>query len=253
MPDDVSIYITTNLRTEEHRRMLVTAIEYANKHYPTERIVIIDDNSSLSVSKDELSRIHSNLEIIRSEYPGAGELLRLYYYLHDKNPTKWAICVHDSQFINTRFSLPSCPYRFLYTAKHVHDNPLRELSLVAMIGSKELTKFFRRERKSWKTAFGAQCIVKHEFLQKINVKLPRFFTTMIPNVKSRSDRMCCERIVGVVFQFTQKCPVKAMYGDIFDYAAKQSPKGWGYQYLEFIRDTQHSGTNLETIKVWVGR
>ena len=120
--EDVSIYITTHVTSDEQLRMLVTGLRHADRWYPREKITVIDDNSSYKVNWGDLKKIHKNMTIIHvpEKHKGSGEPLRLYYYLTDKSPTEWAICIHDSQFINSRFSLPiGIPYQFLFTAKHI--------------------------------------------------------------------------------------------------------------------------------------
>ena len=257
MDKDISIYITSHIENQIQLLMLKTAIEYAHKYYPNSEIIIIDDNSKINIPMDELRSCHPYLCYIKSEFPGAGELLRLYYYLK-YGKTKWAICVHDSQFINSKFDIPKdFPFQFLFTAKHIYDTPLEELNLVSHINDKNLTLFYHKEKTSWKVAFGAQCIVKKEFLEKIDKKLPGFFNNFIPSIKSRVDRMCCERIISVVFNYINKKPNKKyMFGDIFSYARKMTGKkdGWGYTFEEFLQEKNNKRwDSIPTIKVWVGR
>src|ERR1700734_1857442 len=66
------------------------------KLYPNVDIKIIDDNSSHFIVPDDLNL--DNIEIIKSEYPGRGELLPYYYFYK----YKWfdvAVILHDSCFI----------------------------------------------------------------------------------------------------------------------------------------------------------
>lgn len=252
---EVSIYLTAHIDTQEQKNMLFTAIQFAHKWYPDTEINIIDDNSGLAITLDELVQFHKYIRLFRSEYPGSGELLRLYYYWKYGH-TPWGICIHDSQFINSIFPLPEInSYEFLFTAKHIYDTPLEELNLVLRLENPKLTKFYHTQKKSWKVAFGAQCIVKREFLGKVNKVFPTFFNKFISSVHSRIDRMCCERIVSVVFNYLE-VNKNFIFGDIFVYANKMvgNNHGWGYTYAQFIVEQNNpKWNNIPTIKVWVGR
>jgi hypothetical protein len=66
------------------------------KYYPNNEIIIIDDNSNYQFIK-EINLYKTT--IIKSEYPGRGELLPYIYYLKYKL-FDTAVIIHDSVFIN---------------------------------------------------------------------------------------------------------------------------------------------------------
>ena len=262
MITDVSIYMTTTVRTPDNLVMLNHALEYARRNYPTEQIIIISDGSDKRIlTKTIIEQLSKQFNVTfkvvppESDLSRAGELLRLYYYLRADKPTTWAICLHDSQLINSRFVIPNNePYQFLFSAAHMFNAPIEELNIITKINEPALIKTYLN-RDEWFMGFGAQCVVKHEFLKKIDKRYPAFFKSFIRSIKTRVDRMCCERIAGVVFHSLHRSR-RTMFGDIFAYT-KLLPNGsWGYSLRQFIDDRSKDSRILKalpTIKIWVGR
>ena len=262
MTSDVSIYMTTTVRSADNLAMLVHALSYARNHYKTEPIIVISDGSDKHIlSDDAIIQLIDQFGVIVKKIPAnsdlsrSGELLRLYHYLHTDKPTTWAICVHDSQLINSRFVIPNNePYQFLFSAPHRYDAPFDELNIITRLNDPGLIKLYLN-RDGWFMGFGAQCVVKHSFLKEINERYPAFFNAFIRSINTRTDRMCCERITGVVFHSLYRSR-RTMFGDIFEYA-KSLPNGsWGYSLRQFMDDLASGNRFLDalpTIKIWVGR
>ena len=76
-------------------------VECIRKFYPTEKIIIVDDNSSLQTDLNAEMSAYTNLTIIKSEYPGAGEMLG-YYYGWANKPFKTFAVLHDSMFLQSK-------------------------------------------------------------------------------------------------------------------------------------------------------
>ncbi len=262
MSTDVSIYMTTTVRSRDNLHMLEYALDYARRFYPTEPIIVISDGSDSDILTNAvIARLRDKyavtFEIIEpsNALSKAGELLRLYYYWKNKQPTTWAICVHDSQLINSRFAIPNGqPYQFLFSAAHRFNAPIDELNLITRLNDASLVKRYLN-RSEWFMGFGAQCVVRHDFLKALVARYPRFFNEFIKSIKTRTDRMCCERITGVVFHSLYNSK-RTMFGDIFEYA-KSLPNGeWGYSLRQFKSDLANRARALDalpTIKIWVGR
>jgi hypothetical protein len=90
--------ILRHLRNIRDNDLWISSYNSIRKFY-TNKIVIIDDNSSINTVDGKLV----NAEVIRSEFNGAGEILPYYYFLK----YKWAdkmIFLHDSMFINRLFT-----------------------------------------------------------------------------------------------------------------------------------------------------
>ena len=103
--------------------------------------------------------------------------------------------------------------------------------------------------------FGAQCIISHSFLKEIDKEYPALFKTFIRSIESRVERMCCERIFGLVCS-SLSSPPEPLFGDIFAYAETLPSGGWGYTFDSFEIDRKiraHYLSSLPTIKIWVGR
>lgn len=274
--NDISIYITTTVCSPNQWEMLQISLEYARNYYKSEPIYVINDSSTYRVFqtvntqngyismgmweyiayKYNVYVIHTDAEDDAHQYlKKSGELLRLYYYLMNPNATKWAICIHDSQIINSRFPIPQrVPYKFLFKAKHIYDAPIEEVNLLAKLGNRKLMQFYHENKKDWRIGFGVQCIVSHKFLVEVLNRYPAFFGPFMSEVNSRVDRMCCERLVPVVFASIE--PVNAViFGDIFEYTDKHFNTRWGYGFEQFIMDGGRKIGTLKapTIKVWVGR
>lgn len=254
--------MTTTVRSPDNLTMLSYALSYARNHYKTEPIIVISDGSDNLILTDKaIDQLVKQFNVIikvipvKSDLSRSGELLRLYHYLHADNPTTWAICLHDSQLINSRFVIPNNePYQFLFSAAHRYNAPLDELNIITRLNNPALIKLYLN-REGWFMGFGAQCIVKHEFLKEINKRYPAFFNSFIRSINTRTDRMCCERITGVVFHSLYHSR-RTMFGDIFEYA-KSLPNGsWGYSLRQFTNDINNGNrflNALPTIKIWVGR
>ena len=73
--------ILRHLRTTRDNDLWISSYNSIRKFY-TNKIVIIDDNSSINTVDGKLA----NVEVIKSEFNGAGEILPYYYFLK----YKWA-------------------------------------------------------------------------------------------------------------------------------------------------------------------
>lgn len=248
--DDVSIFICTKITTNENLDILKVCIEYATKIYPDNPIYIIDDNSSIPILTSMF--INNNITIISNdEYPGAGEITRLYYFWKF-HPTKYAICIHDSTFLNKKLTMPKS-YEFLYCAKHIYNRPNAEMYLIKELNNEKLNNFYLNNKNKWTPGFGVQVVISYDFLNKVLNTFPNFFTSILPKIKLREDRMDTERFVPCVFNFIEHNK-KFYYGDIHEYTKKYSNGrfSWGVSYKDFI-DNIDLWNKAPIIKIWVGR
>ena len=135
------------------------------KYYPEHQVLIIDDNSN----KEYLTE-HPlyKTTIINSEYPGRGELLPYYYYLHNKLFDS-AFIIHDSVFINTYIDLSVNKYKILWDFEHHWDQIEDETNMINLFNDKELLTFYEN-KNLWKGCFGGMSVIRHDYLVDINNK-----------------------------------------------------------------------------------
>ena len=201
------------------------------EYYPENKILIIDDNS-------EYSKI-TNIElyetiIIQSEYPGRGELLPYYYYLHNKLFDS-AIIIHDSVFINKKIDLSVNNYKILWDFDHGSDKISNETKMIDKFNNLELKQFY--ENKSlWKGCFGSMSIITHDYLVFINNKYD--ISKLLDCVKTRQDRKSFERVIACLLQIHSNN--KSLFGDI-------------HKYCKFGTNNFKKKSNLPFIKVWTFR
>jgi hypothetical protein len=216
-----------------------TCYDCIRKYY-SNPIVIIDDNSTITYIT---SHNMKNTIIINSEYPGRGELLPYYYYLK----YKWfdtAVILHDSVFINKHTNFNIHDYSFLwsfnrYVALSLNSN--ETLSQIRSLKNHDPVLNLYNSKK-FRGCFGAMMIVEHSLLKKIDDLYD--FSSLLPVVKNRTDRMGFERTISCMFQSVSFAT--SMFGDIFGHGSNP----FYYNYADYKKDKESS---LPIIKVWSGR
>lgn len=216
-------------------------------HYPDTKIVIIDDNSDYYYINKEIKLI--NTEIIQSEYSKCGELLPYYYFYKNKYAKK-AIIIHDSVFVNKYYDFNNIiitNVKFLWHCDmHNVDNNNKEKELIQHLNNNdELLELYNNKDK-WHICFGVMSMINLEFLEKIENKYN--FFNLLKHIKSRSDRMCLERIFGLICSAEHPYLIynSSLFGHIHD-------NKWGYDFNEYNEDKQKNNLKNYFIKVWTGR
>ena len=106
--------ITRHVNSEKTNKYWNHAVRSIRRFYPLRKIVIIDDNSN----KNYITvRPLYKTTVIHGSYPGRGEFLPYYYYLH----YKWfdtAVIIHDSVFVNSLIDFRVKKYKFLWDFEH---------------------------------------------------------------------------------------------------------------------------------------
>jgi hypothetical protein len=177
-----------------------------------------------------------NTTIINSEYPGRGELLPYYYYLHNKL-FETAVIIHDSVFINRTLDLTVDKYKLLWEFEHHWDQIEDETKMVEYIGDKDLLEFYQN-KSLWRGCFGGMSIITHDYLTDINNKYN--ISKLLDCVLTRYNRMSFERVIGVLLQ--KNSEKQCLLGNIHNYCR------WGINF-----DEKSKYSYLPLIKVWTGR
>ena len=175
------------------------------RFYPTNRILIIDDNSNKQfVTNDELN----NTMIIESEFPKRGEFLPYYYYLRT-NFCQKVVILHDSIFIkkNINFDGMVSDYKFLihFGKEHINDPGTfqSQLKLLKSLNNANLTTFYnKKDEGSWSGCFGSMSVITYDFLKQIDDEF--HLTRLIPVITQRIDRCAFERILGCILQYKHR-------------------------------------------------
>jgi len=254
--DNYGFIISRHVNSESTNRYWNQAVRLIRTFYPLKKIVIIDDNSNWDYIKPEFP--YRNLEIIRSEYPGRGELLP-YYYFYKYHWFQNAVIIHDSVFFHKRIpfekyiGLKVMPLWHFNADKENFVNSIRIVS--ALKNNLEVKKqlvghdinILGMPKNVWYGCFGAQSFISHSFLSYLQNKYKLF--QMIPYLKCRADRCCLERILGIIFstEAPEVVKLQSAFGQIFQYIR------WGYTYDEYIKDGKSGMTIRPVIKVWTGR
>jgi len=255
MDNRFGFIITRHVNSVKTNNYWNHCVKLIRTFYPFAKIVIIDDNSNYEFVSSEFN--YRNVEIIKSEFPGRGELLPYYYFLKYKF-FKNAIIIHDSVFFHKRINFESfndinvIPLWFFHSDKENVENTKRIVKnlknniLIYIKVSKEYN-VLEINRDKWYGCFGVQSYINLRFLEQIENKYG--ITNLISAVTCRSDRCCLERIFGTIF-FTESPNLfkyKSLFGDIMKY------QKWGYSYDEYIVDFKKGTIPRAVVKVWTGR
>jgi len=234
------------------------SVRCIRKFYPDVKIIIIDDNSNYEFVKANFE--YKNIEIIKSEYKGRGELLPYYYFSKNKFFEN-AFIIHDSIFIHRKIDFDKLKHIDVLPLWHFNadkENVQNSLKLISNFRNgyslyKKLTLsddiLILGKNNNWNGCFGVQSYINHNFLLRINSKYNLF--TLLNKVTSRSDRCCLERIFGLIFNLesgiTKK--YKSLFGNIHQYNS-----AFDYTYDKYEYDlTIRKKIPRNIIKVWTGR
>jgi hypothetical protein len=174
--------------------------------------------------------------VIQSQYPGRGELLPYYYYLHHR-VFDTAVILHDSVFIHQRIDTTVDTYAFLWEFEHGSDQIEDERAMIYLLNDPELSEFYEN-KDLWKGCFGAMTIIRHDFLSLVYRKYN--MRELLNCILNRYNRCSFERILACILQ--KEGPKKTLFGNIHEYCP------WGIQF-----DQKDAYAHLPVTKIWTGR
>lgn len=246
--------MTRHVNSEKTNKYWNHSVKLLRTYYPHRKIIIIDDNSNQEFVKADFD--YKNIEIIKSEFPGRGELLPYYYFIKN-NYFDNAIIIHDSVFFHKRINfellknIEVLPLWFFYSDKENLENTLRISNVLknnyTLIQKLKNDTINMMPKQTWYGCFGIQSYINRKFL--LNLESKYNITNMIHPVTCRSDRCCLERIMGCIF-FTENKIIsekKSLLGDIMKY------QNWGYTFDEYMENLKKGTINRSVIKIWTGR
>ena len=209
--------------------------------YPLNQIIIVDDNSNYEFITDITLQ---NTIVIDSEYKGRGELLPYIYYLRNPIFDK-AVIIHDSVFFNQYINFDQQENMPLWHFDQRTQDRIIESHLISKLDNMQpLLDLY--DTKLWNGCFGGMSVIRIDFIQEINAKYN--IENLIHFVTCRNDRMCLERVLGLIFSIESKNDKKSTLGDIITYCK------WGYPFHYYnYQKNNFQLPKLPVIKVWSGR
>jgi hypothetical protein len=242
--------ILRHLRTTRDNDLWISSYNSIRKFY-TNKIIIIDDNSSINTVDGKLN----NTQIIKSDFNGAGEILPYYYFLK----YKWAdrmIFLHDSMFINRPFRDSELnnqvKFHWHFTSNGFDDYRKINNFVSLLKNNKDLTAFIADPDVKWQGCFGATSIIDLDLVQYLEEEYS-IFQNLVLTIKTRKDRETFERIFGIILYFEDlvndvNC---SNFGAITAYpGAFESENNNAETAAHILRQR---GYDTAIIKVWRGR
>lgn len=215
--DSFIFVILRHVRDEKDNLLWKRCYNSIREFYLETPIVIIDDNSRITVPDEGLD----NTIVIRSEYPGAGELLP-YYYFHKYRWSSKMIFLHDSMFLKRAFTVKelnnSVKFHWHFDT-HASDDNCRINDLLLNLNQGDLLVWYnKRNKKCWNGCFGVASMIDLSTLDQIESQY-LFLNSLVDKIKTREDRMALERILGILlfkesFLRKESC---SNFGNIFHY------------------------------------
>jgi len=184
--------ILRNLRSNADNQLWISSYNAIRQYY-TNKIIIIDDNSTVNTVNGKLV----NTEVMYSEYSGAGEVLPYFYFLKNK----WAdrmIVLHDSMFMARPFRPEELgeEMRFLWHFMESSADRKMEMYLTMLPEGSDVWEG-AQDTNSWRGCFGAASIVSLRAIEQLEARY-EVFTRLVMAVRARVDRKMFERIIGLL-------------------------------------------------------
>lgn len=264
----IAFYITRSARNEEHYLIYLDCIDAIHKSYPDAPIIVIRDNETFDFAKYDIVETDNNgVYFLDSDFPGAAESLRFYYYWKvntDRQTysyipaTKYAVCMHESMFLQTQIRLDHVDkygYEDFFTAKPEWNIPKDELAMIELVPkNKDILNKVYPDNNLWHTNFGACSVVTYDFLRKVEQQFDIFNPLFLSSIKTYEQRVALERIWGLMFACVNYNPY-TVWGDINVYHS------WMVQrfklnkdfYYKFYNDNREYFLNWPIIKCWCAR
>jgi len=253
---DYGFIMTRHVNSTQSNKYWNQNVKLLRTYYPTQQIIIIDDNSNSKFLKSEHD--YNHLIVIQSEYHARGELLPYIYYIKHKW-FKHAVIIHDSVFFHKRiaFERIDLPVLPLWHAPYDQENIPNSLRLASTLNNNNKLEYILQTNvlhtlsiteQPIDICFGCQCFINLEFLLTLQTKYN--ITNLIYAVHNRTDRCSLERIMGAIFFI--ECPqlkkYHSLFGNIFKF-----PNAWNYTWDKYIQDLSQGYVPNELVKVWSGR
>jgi len=238
--------ILRHLRTTRDNDLWITSYNKIRQFY-TNKIVIIDDNSSINTVNGKLV----NTEIIMSEWNGAGEILPYYYFLKNK----WAdrmIFLHDSMFMYRPFTNTELDGDVKFHWSFMNKDLGGKFSTyMSLLKNYEVVVEYATSLQ-WKGCFGGAAIMDLEVVQQLE-ETYSLFSTLVSAIRTRKEREMFERILGIVLFYEKMADdvTCSNFGEITKYPGAFESDHNNYETAAHRLSQARYDTAI--IKVWRGR
>lgn len=242
--------ILRHLRRPQDNDLWISSYNSIRKYY-TNKIIIIDDNSTINTVNGKLFQT----EVIPSDFLGAGEILPYYYFLQHH----WAdnmIFFHDSMFLNRPFRdaelQREVAFHWHFTPNGFDDTRKITSYLSLLHNHKEVVEFYQQPNAVWKGCSGGATMISYDVLMALETKY-RVFTILTMAIKTRKERECFERVLGILLYVEklvddQTC---SNFGDIMRYPNAFESENNNLETA--AHQVRQRGYDTAVLKVWRGR
>jgi hypothetical protein len=254
--ENFGFIIVRNISQPIHQEYWKECVRCIRNFY-SEKIIIIDDNSTLLMDYNKEKELFDNIEIVESEYKRAGEVLG-YFYGWKHRPFKKFVVLHDSMFIQEKIDFNSYHQNILFLWHF--DTYLGQTQQQWDSGSIDNNKNFIEhlkgdtikivkklylDKSSWLGCFGVSSFVTLEFVDLIFDKYD--FLNVIKKINSRHDRETMERVFALL-GFLEEIKLKdnpSILGNIIN--------EYPYAGLRWYQYKQITNPKTKIIKIFSGR
>jgi len=250
--------LSRHVNSEKTNNYWKECINQIRKFYPTNYIIVVDDNSNYDFIDYENVDL-TECTIITGEYPQRAELLP-YYYFYKKKFFENACIIHDSIFIHKKINFDKIKNIDVLPLWHFNpdkENVFNSLQLISNFRNQFLLQknlslgdmTILGRPPEWYGCFGVQSYINHSFLFRTANKYNLF--SLLNKVHSRADRCCLERIFGLIFNLESNVTkkYKSLFGNIHTHNGS-----FDYTYDKYKYDlTVRKKLPKSIIKVWSGR
>jgi CDP-6-deoxy-D-xylo-4-hexulose-3-dehydrase len=259
---ELAFIFPRHVRNPDHKDIWKECLKCIRTHYKTEPIIIIDDNSDPNLIEDLHENdkwVMNNVEIIQSEFKGAGELLPYYYY-YIKRPSKKAIFINDSMFIQKPFDKDIINnlenINFLWDFDP-HIQPFftkyeQSFNMYHLIQTKLLMEFKEGDKLveyyesyQWRGCFASTVIINIDYLDHLQNTYN--FLKIINIINNRDLRQILERTVAILSSYDLKknnIINHSLFGNIYNHP---------YTFKYSFEDYKNNKIDYPLIKCWNSR
>lgn len=249
MTEPFGFIVTRNISNELHKNYWRECVKCIRKFYPAEKIIIIDDNSKI---RDDITAEYTNVSLVQSDYPKAGEILG-YYYGWKYRPFKTMVVMHDCMFLQSKLPELTQSVLFLwhfdtYLGQGI-EGAANDTNVTFLNYCEPNTDLFKLyyAKADWLGCFGAASLITLDCVDRIFANYN--FLKCVQEVKSRPEREAMERVFAILaYMVEPRLKEKpSLLGNILTDYPGAYQVNW-QNYAEGYRNP-----NIMINRVWSGR